>query len=381
MRVTGDWLDRVETQTVCALLTGAGHRALLVGGCVRNALLGQPVADVDIATDALPAVVMALARAAGLPALPTGMDHGTVTVLSGGLPHEVTTFRRDLKTDGRHAEVSFTATLAEDAARRDFTMNALYADPAGTVIDPLNGLGDLVARRVRFVGAPAARIAEDSLRILRFFRFHAWYGDPAGGLDAEGLAACAALADRLEPLSRERVGAEIAKLLAAPDPAPSVAAMAQSGILARVLPGAVASALAPLVHLEAGAPPDWLLRLAILGGPDPTSALRLSRQAARDWALLRALLQSDDGAAALAWRHGIHRVRQASLLRAALMGTQLPDDLEAALAQGAAAIFPVQAADLMPEFTGAALGQELARLEARWIKSGFTLSRAQLLGA
>ena len=281
MRVTGAWLDRVETQTVCALLTGAGHRALLVGGCVRNALLGQPVADVDIATDALPAVVMALARAAGLPALPTGMDHGTVTVLSGGLPHEVTTFRRDLKTDGRHAEVSFTATLAEDAARRDFTMNALYADPAGTVIDPLNGLGDLVARRVRFVGAPAARIAEDSLRILRFFRFHAWYGDPAGGLDAEGLAACAALADRLEPLSRERVGAEIAKLLAAPDPAPSVAAMAQSGILARVLPGAEASALAPLVHLEAGAPPDWLLRLAILGGPDPTSALRLSRQAAR----------------------------------------------------------------------------------------------------
>lgn len=381
MRVTGAWLDRAETQTVCALLTGAGHQALLVGGCVRNALLGQPVADVDIATDALPAVVMALAQAAGLPALPTGMDHGTVTLLCGGLPHEVTTFRRDVKTDGRHAEVSFTATLAEDAARRDFTLNALYADPAGTVIDPLNGLGDLVARRVRFVGAPAARIAEDSLRILRFFRFHAWYGDPAGGLDADGLAACAALADRLEQLSRERVGAEIAKLLAAPDPAPSVAAMAQSGILARVLPGAETSALAPLVHLEAGAPPDWLLRLAILGGPDPTSALRLSRQAARDWALLRAQLQSEDSAAALAWRHGACRARQASLLRAALLGTQLPDDLEAALAQGAAAIFPVQAADLMPAFTGPALGRELARLEARWIKSGFTLSRAQLLGA
>ena len=381
MNVAGPWLERAETQTVCGLLTGAGHQALLVGGCIRNALLGHPVSDIDIATDAKPETVIGLAVAAGLQALPTGLAHGTVTVLCGGLAHEITTFRRDVTTDGRHAEVSFAASLAEDAARRDFTMNALYADPTGLVIDPLHGLGDLMARRVRFVGAPAARIAEDSLRILRFFRFHAWYGDPAGGLDAEGLAACAALADRLEPLSRERVGAEVAKLLAAPDPAPSVAAMAQSGILARVLPGAEASALAPLVHLEAGAPPDWLLRLAILGGPDPTPALRLSRQAARDWALLRTLLQSEDSAAALAWRHGACRARQASLLRAALMVTPLPDDLEAALAQGAAAIFPVQAADLMPAFTGPALGRELARLEARWVKSGFTLSHAQLLGA
>ena len=211
---------------------------------------------------------MALAAAAGLAAVPTGIDHGTVTLLSDGQPFEVTTFRRDVETFGRHATVAFSTDIAEDAARRDFTMNALYAEPDGTLVDPLGGLADLRARRVRFVGDPARRIAEDYLRILRFFRIHAWYGDPAGGLDPEGLAACAALQEGLDSLSRERVGAEIAKLLAARDPAPAVAAMAATGILARVLPGADPRALAPLVHLEAGAglAPRWQRRLAALGG-------------------------------------------------------------------------------------------------------------------
>ncbi len=174
----------------------------------------------DIATDARPEKVTALIEAAGYKVVPTGIAHGTVTVVADHHPYEVTTFRRDLETDGRRARVAFADDVAEDARRRDFTMNALYADAEGTVVDPLGGLGDLERRCVRFVGEAEARIREDYLRILRFFRFHAWYGDPAEGLDPEGLAACAGLADGLERLSRERVGHETLRLLAAADPAP-----------------------------------------------------------------------------------------------------------------------------------------------------------------
>ncbi len=271
MKVSGDWLTRPGTQAVLGCLTAAGWQALAVGGCVRNSLLGVPTTDVDIATDAAPETVSELAETAGFRVVPTGIDHGTVTVIVQGVPYEVTTFRRDVATDGRRAVVAFSDRLEEDAARRDFTINALYARADGTVIDPLGGLPDLQARRVRFVGDPETRIREDYLRILRFFRFHAWYGDPEGGLDAEGLAACAALSAGIETLSRERLGAEMRKLLSAPDPS-RVAAMAQAGVLLRVLPGADPTALAPLVHLEGARAPDWTRRLAVLGGEDRPTA-------------------------------------------------------------------------------------------------------------
>ena len=379
MKLAGPWLNRDETQGVCAMLTMAGHQALVVGGAVRNALLGMAVVDVDLATDARPGQVVALARAAGLRAVPTGIDHGTVTIVANGLPYEVTSFRRDLATDGRHAVVGFGATLAEDAARRDFTMNALYAKADGTVIDPLGGLPDLLARRVRFVGDPAARIAEDTLRILRFFRFYATHGDPANGPDAEGLAACAAGLGGLDGLSRERVGAEMRKLLAAADPAPAVAAMVSCGVLGQVLPGADAEALALLVHLEAGAPPGWRRRLVVLGGDDPAEALRLSRAESRDWVLLRDLIGGAEGPGELAYRHGAELARDALLLRGAVFEADLPDHWQRTLATGAAAQFPVAAVDLMPGLQGPALGTRLAELEAAWIASAFTLSRADLL--
>jgi len=167
MRVSGDWLENDRTQKVLGLLTGAGHAAYAVGGCVRNAALGEVVTDVDIATSARPEQVIALAEAANLRAVPTGLAHGTVTLVVDGEGFEVTTFRRDVATDGRHAEVAFSDRMEDDAARRDFTMNALYADAAGHVLDPLGGMDDLRARRLRFVGDPAQRIAEDYLRILR----------------------------------------------------------------------------------------------------------------------------------------------------------------------------------------------------------------------
>lgn len=379
-RITGDWIARAETQAVCAALTGAGHRALFVGGCVRNALLGVAVGDVDIATDARPERVMALADAAGLRVVPTGLDHGTVTVISGGVPHEVTTFRRDVQTFGRRAVVAFSDDIGTDAARRDFTMNALYASPDGIVADPLGtGLADLAARRVRFVGTPEARIAEDYLRILRFFRFHAWYGAPEVGIDPDGLAACAALSGGIETLSRERIGAEMRKLLAASDPAPSVAAMAHVGVLAHVLPGASARALPVLIHLEGDAAGPWLRRLAVLGGEDATNRLRLSRAEARDLAILRAGVEGGDGPAALAYRHGADLAADIVLARAALLEMPPPEGWQQAITRGAAAHFPVVSADLMPALSGPALGARLRELEDSWIASDFTLTRAELL--
>lgn len=376
MRVDGDWLTRPATQAVCAALTGAGHRALIVGGAVRNALLGQPVGDVDIATDALPDQVIAAVEGAGLRAIPTGIDHGTVTVVSDGIAHEVTTFRRDVETDGRHATVAFTDDIAADASRRDFTMNALYATPDGEVIDPLGGLPDLLARRVRFVGDPAARIAEDALRILRFFRFHAWHG--GDGLDPDGLAACAAGAEGIYALSRERVGAEMRKLLSAPNPAPAIASMAQAGLLSRVLPGADPRALAPLIHLEP-AGPDWLRRLAALGGEEAESRLRLSRAEARDLQALRQAAGSGDPPAVLGWRLGQARGTDAVLLRAALLETPLPDGWMPEVTRGAAATFPVTAADLMPTLQGPALGARLKDLETAWLRSNLWMTREDLL--
>jgi poly(A) polymerase len=379
MRIAGDWLDHPGTQALCAALEAAGYQALVVGGCVRNALLGEPVADVDLATDARPETVSNIAEKASFKVVPTGVDHGTVTVIADGRPHEVTTFRRDVETDGRRAVVAFSTRIEEDAARRDFTMNALYADREGAVLDPLGGLPDLLARRLRFVGDPATRIREDHLRILRFFRFHAVYGDPAGGIDPEGLAACAAFSAMLDTISRERIGAEMRKLLGARDPAPSVAAMAQAGVLRVILPGADPRGLAPLVDLEADLPPRWLRRLAVLGGEEVEAALRLSRAEARDLEALRSKFSSPDTPAALGWRLGEALATDAILGRAALIGTPPSPGWQDKVTRGAAAHFPVQAADLMPGLQGEALGARLKALEARWLASDLTLGRDDLL--
>ena len=379
MRIAGDWLAQPGTQALCAALEAAGHRALFVGGCVRNALMGVPVADVDIATDARPEAVTRLAEAAGLRVVPTGIEHGTVTVIAQGVPHEVTTFRRDVETDGRRAVVAFSQDVAEDAARRDFTMNALYADARGNLIDPLGGMPDLVARRLRFVGDAHQRIREDYLRILRFFRFHAHYGDPNQGMDAEALAASAELAEGLDGLPRERIGAEMRKLLAAPDPAPAVAAMAQAGVLARVLPGSDVRALAPLVHLEGDLPPHWQRRLAALGGQEVEERFRLSRADAAVLVALRDAVGRGWSPAALGWKLGAEGARDAVLLRAALLESALPKGWQAEVARGAGSVMPLTAADLMPDLQGAALGARLKEIEARWLASDLRLTRSDFL--
>ena len=369
--IKADWLSCPATQAVFAMLSGA--QAYAVGGCVRNALLGAPVSDIDIATSALPEDVLARARACGLKAIPTGIEHGTITVISGGIAHEITTFRRDVETDGRRATVAFSDQIAEDAARRDFTMNALYADARGQVYDPLGeGLADLRARRLRFVGVAEARIREDYLRILRFFRFTAWYGRE---IEPEGLAACASLSEGIAALSRERVGHEIRKLLAAPDPCPAIGAMQASGVLAATLIGADPRGLYPFVHLRPQS--DWLARLAALGGADLPETLRLSKPEARSLSALQEALGSLRPPHELGYRLGA-RAYDAVALRAALFETPLPADWEADVARGMAAQFPLKAADL-PDLKGPALGQALKALEQSWIRASFQPSRDDLL--
>jgi len=380
-RIDAAWLTDPAVQAVCTMLTDGGHQAWFVGGCVRNALLDVAATDIDLTTSAHPEQVIELAKGAGLKFIPTGIDHGTVTVLSSGTPVEITTFRRDVSTDGRRATVAFSDDITEDAARRDFTMNALYAAPDGTVSDPLGGLPDLQARRVRFIGEADARIAEDYLRILRFFRFTALYGDPDQGIDQEGLAACASGLDGLGHVSPERIGAEMRKLLSAPDPAPALAAMRASGVLMRLLPGAGTGLITVLIHVEqsAGLNPDAMRRLAALGGEGAADAFRLSNAETAKLARLTEALQNTVPAGVLGYRLGEDEAKSALVLRAAAFEREVdPDDLTRAT-DGARKKFPIKAADLMPAFEGPALGAELTRLETKWLNSGFALGRDQLL--
>jgi len=264
------WLTAPATRAVMDALTRDGGAARFVGGCVRNALLGVPVEDIDIATPLLPDEVTRRLVAAGMQAVPTGIEHGTITAVTNRHPFEITTLRRDVSTDGRRATVAFSTDWAEDAQRRDFTMNALYADAKGQVFDLVGGIADLQARRVRFIGDPARRIAEDYLRILRLFRFHAWYGK--GEIDANGLTACAAAGSKIKTLSGERVQKEMLKLMGAEHPIPVLRAMAASGVLGEVLPGQLKFArFQRLCEIDADSffAADGLLRLGALLGDQP----------------------------------------------------------------------------------------------------------------
>ena len=269
-----DWLAASATRSVMAALGAAGGPdcARFVGGCVRNALIGAPIDDIDIATTLTPDAVVSALKAARLRAVPTGIEHGTVTAISEHQPFEITTLRRDVSTDGRRATVAFTTDWVEDAGRRDFRLNALYADADGVILDPTGqGVEDAMAGRIVFVGEPEGRIREDYLRILRFYRFYAWYG--RGAPDAAAVAACAALAQGVEQLSAERVSRELLKLLAAPDPRPAVRLMGEAGVLGRVLPPTDLALFEAMTEIS----PDAVLRLSALLPDDPAQAAEVAR--------------------------------------------------------------------------------------------------------
>jgi poly(A) polymerase len=336
------WQQREGMNALLAALDAKAGATRYVGGCVRDTLLGLPVSDVDLATRLPPEDVMARLAKARIKAVPTGLAHGTVTAVVAGKPVEVTTLRRDVATDGRRATIAYTDDWREDAARRAFTINALFADPATLEVhDYFGGEADLAERRVRFIGNPLTRIAEDHLRILRFFRFFARFG--AGEADGEALAACAARANDLMALSRERIADELTKLLALPAPVAAVRLMVDHGILRPVLPEIGADGVDRLDRLvrreaEAGAAPHPLRRLAALLPPDPALAdavarrLRLSNRGARRLAAAAERMAGEsDGPELLAYRLGAEEAVDRILLGdgdagavAALAGWQRP---------------------------------------------------------
>jgi tRNA nucleotidyltransferase/poly(A) polymerase len=388
------FMTRPET---VKLMTVLGE-ARFVGGVVRNALLGKPVSDIDVATPHPPEKVRELLQAAGLKAVPTGIEHGTITAVVHGMPFEVTTLRRDVETDGRRAVVAFTTDWAEDAQRRDFTMNALYADLDGEVYDSVGGVADLEAGRVRFVGDPAARIREDYLRILRLFRFHAWYGQ--GPLDADALIAVEQEKAGIAKLSGERIAKEMLKLLEAASPVAVLVAMGETGVLAEVLPGApdimrlkcLASA-----DVSAALPPDGILRLAALLPHDKTVAQAVAKR----WKLSNAhadrLLDLADAGetvtpylstrdvAKLLYKLGPERFRD----RVRLAWAEAPQAFVqwrtflASANEWQRPVFPLSGDDVMAAGVpkGPAVGQVLAEVESWWIENGFTADRAAVQNA
>lgn len=390
------WLTDPATRAVMTALEAAGGPgcARFVGGCVRNALMGRPIDDIDIATTLKPEQTEKAIRAAGLKAVPTGIAHGTVTAVADRKPYEITTLRRDVTTDGRNATVAFTDDWAEDAARRDFRLNALYADAEGRVFDPTGqGVEDAADGRIIFVGDPATRIREDYLRILRFFRFFAWYG--RGGMDPAGLAACRELAPGMTRLSAERVSKELMKLLAAEDPRSAVRAMADTGVLAQVLPDAddlalfdavVALTDDPVERLGALLPLDADLLHKVSEGlrlPNATrDRLTDMAQAAGDVDLDL----SDHALRVAVYRHGRRAVRELLTRRAGETPTRSSDGdrLRALAADWDPPVMPVGGKDTagLGVSPGPETGRILKAFETGWLADDFpTEGHAERLAA
>lgn len=376
------WTLREDIAALVTALDPAGQDLCrYVGGAVRDTLLGLPVKDIDMATTLVPDETMARLAAAGIKSVPTGLAHGTVTAVLASGPVEITTLRRDVETDGRHATVAFSTDWREDAARRDFTINALYADPRTRAVhDYFGGLGDLTSRHVRFIGDAQTRIREDYLRILRYFRFQARFGSlPA---DAMAEAAVAALAPGLKGLSRERIASELLNLLGLPDPAATLARMAQLAVLQQVLPEADPLPLTALVatELREHARADALRRLAAILPADPVVvdqiAARLRLSAAQRKRLVTAAARSGaeapDEARPLAYRLG----HEQALDRLLLAGQST-----ASLDGWVAPRFPLKGGVLVARgiSAGPAIARTLAAVEAAWIAAGFDDARIPAL--
>jgi len=401
------WFRAAALRRVFDILNVEGGEARVVGGAVRNSLLGLPAGDVDLATTWRPDEVAERAKAAGIKVVPTGIDHGTVTLVIDGKPFEVTTLRRDVATDGRRAEVAFGTGWKEDAERRDFTINALYANSDGEIFDDVGGLADIESRTLRFIGSAAERVAEDYLRILRFFRFFAHYG--SGRPDAEGLKACAQARAKLSTLSAERVWGEMKKLLAAEDPGRALLWMRQAGVLAEVLPETEKWGIDAIPGLIAAEKifswaPDPLLRLAAMVPPDTdrlkalAERLRLSKAEAAclvrfaeapaiaptlpEAALDRALYRSGKEGIIARLKLSLAAARRKSETDPAFLAeTAAFQRLLARAEKWQRPDFPLNGADVLKAgiAPGPQVGELLSELENFWVERNFGVDRAALV--
>ncbi len=407
MKLKAEWLKDIEVQSLFAALNSGGHEARVIGGAVRNALMDEAPGDIDFATTTVPDETIARIEAAGFKAVPTGYAHGTITAVKNGRAFETTTLRRDVSTNGRHAEVAFGTNWEVDAQRRDFTINALSCDVSGQVYDYCGGLADIESRTIHFIGDAETRIAEDYLRSLRFYRFFAYYG--SGRPDASGIRATAKLKSGLVQLSAERVWSELKKLLFAPDPSRALLWMRQAGVLTTVLPESEnwgIDAVPGLIATEQALKwtPEPLLRLMAITPPDPVRielmAARLKfSKLERERALSHAAanpVASEVSQMALAKQ--LYRIGESGIsdklklaLAAARAKAAFSDDammeagklstLLAFVQNWQRPVFPITGKDLKANgfSEGAVLGEALAKLETRWVDSGFTIGKTDLL--
>lgn len=383
-RIDAPWMDAPAVRRLLAVLAQGGVGARFVGGCVRDTLLGRVIGDIDLAVDKPPDVVVRALEVAAIKVVPTGIKHGTVTAVIERRPFELTTLRRDVETDGRRAIVAFTDDWRVDASRRDFTFNALYAAPDGTLFDPFDGRADLAAGRVRFIGDADRRIEEDRLRVLRFFRFYAWFGRPP--IDGEGFAACRRNAATLGALSAERVAKELLRLLAAPAPADALEAMVEAGALDHWLPECLGTRILRALVDREGDRPDPLRRLAaIVPAPVVAKRLRLSTQETLRLELMLSPeneVQLDGDARDM--RAQVYRLGTSLFIDRVLLAVDAPGDWRAAVALARSWTppdLPVTGGDVLKLGLkpGRRVGHLLDAVEHWWIAGDFAADRAACL--
>lgn len=375
------WLRNPSAQKLSKLYKNFGYQVLFVGGCVRNTILKMPVTDIDLATDAQPEEIIKIAKENNIRFVPTGLAHGTITLIIDNKNYQITTFRTDFDHDGRYAKVEFTESLLLDASRRDLTINALYCNHVGEVIDPLNGLDDIKKQKIKFIGNPNERIKEDNLRILRFFRFQAIYGNKNLEIDSIALEACHNHKSKLAALSKERITSELRKILSAPNPLEVIIKMNETGVLNELFQNVSIDSLEAYLKTEEKFKINinWLGRLLSLQVTQEEESLKLTRCEFKFLKQTKSAIENQIHVLEFSYYNGVENGKIYSILQNFRHNIILSKNLLNQINSLATKKFPITAKDLMPEIRGKKLGEALRSLEDRWIKSNFTLSKKELL--
>ena len=375
------WLRNPSAQKLSKLYKSFGYQVLFVGGCVRNTILKMPVTDIDLATDAQPEEIIKIAKENNIRFVPTGLAHGTITLIIDNKNYQITTFRTDFDHDGRYAKVEFTESLLLDASRRDLTINALYCNHVGEVIDPLNGLDDIKKQKIKFIGNPNERIKEDNLRILRFFRFQAIYGNKNLEIDSIALEACHNHKSKLAALSKERITSELRKILSAPNPLEVIIKMNETGVLNELFQKVSIDSLEAYLKTEEKFKINinWLGRLLSLQVTQEEESLKLTRCEFKFLKQTKSAIENQIHVLEFSYYNGVENGKIYSILQNFRHNIILSKNLLNQINSLATKKFPITAKDLMPEIRGKKLGEALRSLEDRWIKSNFTLSKKDLL--
>ena len=381
MQINSEWIKNKVTQNILKIFEGADHNAYLVGGCIRNSILNIPVTDIDISTDATPQQTVDLFNRENFKVAPTGFSHGTVTVISEGIPYQITTMRSDQNTDGRHADVVFSDDIKKDAERRDFTINALYADSTGKIINPIGGLEDFNPLAIKFIGDPNNRIQEDYLRILRFFRFHAQFSELVTQFDKVALDAIKKNQDGLKKLSKERIWSELKKILSTSNPARSLYKMSQLGILEIILENKNVHNIKRfnLIEKKMGLEPEPIRRLVAITENTENTFLNLSRKEEKKFSLLKGLLKKKHDPAELVYQFNREIAQSVLAIYTFYKGEKLKLSDIKKIEKACLFPCPITGAQISKYMDGAAVGIIIKEAQRAWIKSNFKSDEAKIL--